>query len=122
MTLKRARWAYAILYALVSILIEAGLILLLGLSVPEDNAKIFPVVLTLPPLATAWIAGYRKPRELALLAILSSLFTLAVTLAVVRITGVAAGIIEPIINRSLAGYLAAAITQRVASSERGKAR
>jgi hypothetical protein len=117
--IRRKPWALAIIYAAVSLAVEAGLIVVGGLRVPQDNAVIAPIVLTIPPVLAAWIAGYRRPKEWVILALLASALTLGLTLLAGRITGISTGLVEPIIVRTLAGFLAGAITNRVAA-ETGK--
>jgi hypothetical protein len=39
----------------------------------------------------------------------------AVTLTVNKLSGISTGLLEPIINRSVAGFLAATITNRIVS-------
>jgi hypothetical protein len=117
--IRRKPWALAIIYAAVSLAVEAGLIVVGGLRVPEDNAVIAPIVLTIPPVLAAWIAGYRRPKEWIILAILASVLTLGLTLLACRITGISTGLAEPIVVRTLAGFLAGTITNRVAA-ETGK--
>ena len=117
--IRRKPWALAIIYAAVSLAVEAGLIVVGGLRVSEDNAVIAPIVLTIPPVLAAWIAGYRRPKEWIILAILASVLTLGLTLLACRITGISTGLAEPIVVRTLAGFLAGTITNRVAA-ETGK--
>jgi len=117
--IRRKPWALAIIYAAVSLAVEAGLIVVGRLRVPEDNAVIAPIVLTIPPVLAAWIAGYRRPKEWIILAILASVLTLGLTLLACRITGISTGLAEPIVVRTLAGFLAGTITNRVAA-ETGK--
>lgn len=117
--IRKKPWALAIIYTAVSLAVEAGLIVVGGLRVPQDNAVIAPIVLTIPPVLAAWIAGYRRPKEWVIVALLASVLTLGLTLMAGRITGISTGLVEPIIVRTLAGFLAAAITNRVAA-ETGK--
>jgi hypothetical protein len=62
-----------------------------------------------PSQAGGWIAGYRSGKELAGLAALTALLTIIVTLSVTHFTGVATGLLEPLINRPIAGFLAATL-------------
>lgn len=103
-------WAFALVYTAVSIGTEVALIVG-GLEVPRDNAVIAPIILTLPPLGAAWLAGRRR-RELVLLAALTALLTIVVTLTVNRLTGVVTGLLEPLINRPIAALLAALVVER----------
>lgn len=111
-TLKQP-WALAIIYVITSLAIEAAFMIVGHLKPPQDNAILGPVVLTIPPVLAAWLCGYRRPRELATVAILLSVFTLVLTVVVNWITGVNTGMIEPIVNRLLAGFVAALIANRV---------
>lgn len=113
MIIKRKSWAFAIIYVVLSIGIEAAVMILFGLRVPGDVPKLRLVVLTIPPALATWVCGYRKPKEFALLALLASVLTAGISILVGRLTGVSTGMVEPIINRSIAGFLAAAITNRV---------
>ena len=54
----------AVIYVIASLLVEAVFIVVGHLKVPQDNAILAPVVLTIPPLLVAWICGYRRPKEL----------------------------------------------------------
>jgi hypothetical protein len=113
--IRKKPWALAIIYTAVSLAVEAGLIVVGGLRVPQDNAVIAPIILTIPPVLAAWISGYRRPKEWAILAVLASVLTLGLTLLAGRITGISTGLVEPIIVRTLAGFLAGTITNRVAA-------
>ena len=104
---------FTILYVVISLVLEGSLIILGGLRVPQDNAIIAPIILTLPPIFAALLAGYRKPREFIVVVIMGAVLTLVITLLFIRLTGISTGFIEPIINRSLAGFLAASIANRV---------
>ena len=113
MKISRTAWAFAVIYMVLSLGVEASLIIFGGLRVPEDNAKIAPVILVLPPILAALLAGYRGRKEFIILVVLTAVFTVAVTLTVNRITGISTGLVEPMINRSIAGFLAAVVTNRV---------
>lgn len=113
MKISRTAWAFAVIYMALSLGVEASLITFGGLRVPEDSAKIAPVILVLPPVLAALLAGYRGRKELVMLVILTAVFTVALTLAVNRITGISTGLVEPIINRSIAGFMAAVMTNRI---------
>lgn len=107
-------WAFAALYVVVSLLVEIVLIAVVGWKVPDDNARIAPVVLTVPPVLAAGFSGYRRPlKDLLVVAALASILTLLITVVVSRLSGVSTGLVEPIINRSAAGWLAAMLTNRV---------
>ncbi len=59
MRLTRKPWIFAITYVVLSLGVEAALIIFGGLRVPENNAQIAPVILTIPPILAALIVGYR---------------------------------------------------------------
>ncbi|MBI5395614.1 MAG: hypothetical protein HZA91_09995 [Verrucomicrobia bacterium] len=110
--MRRQPWALAIIYMVVSLAVEAALMVVGHLKVPQDNAILAPVVLTIPPVLAAWICGYRWPKELVLVAIVLSVLTLGLTLLAGRLTGVSTGLLEPIIVRAIAGFLAGSIVNR----------
>jgi len=107
--MRRKPWAMAIIYVAVSLAVEAALMVVGHLKVPQHNAILAPVVLTIPPLLVAWICGYRRPKELVAVAVLLSVLTLGLTVTFGRITGVSTGMLEPIIVRTLAGFIAGMI-------------
>ena len=112
---------FALTYTGISLAVEIALIVVGRFEVPRDNTVIAPVVLTVPPILTAVVCGYRAPIRLALAAVALSLFTMGATAIVTRITGKAVGLVEPIISRSIAGFLAgwlvAGATRRRSSSQ-----
>lgn len=116
----RKALAYATIYVVVSLGLEAALMILLGWRVPQDNFRLAPCVLTIPPLLAAWLAGYRQPKQLAWLAIVTAMLTVIITLGVARLTGVNTGLVEPLFNRSLAGLLAVMVTLRQPTPEAPK--
>jgi glucose-6-phosphate-specific signal transduction histidine kinase len=103
---------FALLYVVLSVGLEAALMLLLGWKVPQDNARIAPVILTVPPVVTAWILGYRGWKRFAVVVSLCIVLTLVITGVVTRLTGVSTGLAEPLVNRSLAGFLTALAVSR----------
>ena len=105
--------AFAGVYTVVSLATEIVLIAVLGLRVPGDNARIAPILLTIPPVLAALVCGYRRPKAFLLVVILTVVLTVMITLAANRVTGISTGLVEPIVTRSLAGLLAGAITNRV---------
>ena len=116
MTIKRNPWVFAVLYMAVSMVTEIVLIVVVGLRVPQDNKVIAPILLTLAPVLAALIGGYRRPKVFAINVLLTAVLTLGITLAANALTGIHTGMVEPIISRSLAGLLGAAITNRLAST------
>lgn len=114
--MRKFPWAVALIYTVVSLAVEAATMVIGHLQVPRDTAILAPVVLTVPPVLTAWISGYRRPRELVLTAVLLSVLTLVLTLFAGRLTGISSGMVEPVIVRTLAGLLAGTIAvRRIAS-------
>jgi hypothetical protein len=99
----------------VSLALEAALMIVGRLKVPQDNAILAPVVLTIPPVLAAWICGYRWPKEMGVVAVLLSVLTLGFTLLAGRLTGVSTGFLEPIVVRALSGFLAGAFAGRLFS-------
>jgi hypothetical protein len=110
--MKRKPWIMAVLYVAVSLAVEAVMIVAGHLKVPQHNAILAPVVLTIPPLLVAWICGYRRPGELIAVAVSLSLLTLGLTIIAGRLTGISTGMAEPIVVRVLAGFLAGMLARR----------
>lgn len=109
----RRPWTFAIVYVAVSLLVEIALIVGVGWKVPQDNARIAPILLTLPPVLVVAFSGYRRPfKDFIATAALVAVLTVAITVVVNRLSGITTGLIEPIINRSAAGWLAAALMNR----------
>ena len=108
----KKNFVFAIAYTGVSLLVEAMLIVATELRVPRDNAVIAPIVLTIPPVLTTWICGYRRPNEFVTLAVLTSILTLIVTLGIDRLTGKSTGLLQPILSRFISGFLAGTIANR----------
>jgi hypothetical protein len=103
---------FAAIYVGLSIGLEAALIVVLHWKVPQDNGRIAPIILTVPPvLAALMVCGRRRGRFIFLAAVTVGL-TLAITIGVNRLTGVSTGLAEPLANRGLAGFLAAMIMGR----------
>lgn len=99
MRTARKALAFAAIYLDLSLGMEAALIVGLGWKVPQDNARIAPPLLTVPPILAAVLAGYRRPKEFIPVAVLATAFTVAVTLCVTKLTGISTGLAEPIVNR-----------------------
>ena len=108
----RKPWFFGLTYMALSIGLEILLLVVGRLQVPRDNRIIAPILLTVAPLAAAWWCGYRHRRELLPLAILTTVFTLILVVIFNRLTGIATGLIEPIIVRTLAGMAAAWLINR----------
>lgn len=110
--MKKNPWALALIYASISLGVEAAVMMVGRLKVPQDNAILAPIVLTIPPLLTAWICGYRRPKDWVTVAALLGVLTLVFTLLAGRLTQVSTGLLEPIIVRSIAGFLGGMIAAR----------
>lgn len=106
-------WGIAIIYVVVSLAIEALAMLIGRLSPPRDNAILAPIVLTIPPLVTAWLSGYRHPRALMTVAFSLAALTLLLTVLVNRLTGISTGLLEPLVNRTLAGLAVGLFARRI---------
>lgn len=113
MNRKLPPWAFALIYTALSMATEIILIVVFRLKIPEQNAIIAPIILILSPIVAAWIAGYRSGKELSVMAALTALLTLVVTLTVTHFTKVNTGLLEPLINRPIASFLAAMITNKI---------
>ncbi|MFQ6022584.1 MAG: hypothetical protein ACE5NW_07680 [Acidiferrobacterales bacterium] len=118
MRITRKPWLFAIVYVALSLGIEASLIIFGGLRVPQNNAQIAPIILTIPPILAALITGYRQLKAFLIIVMLTAVLTLVVTLTFIKITGISTGFVEPIINRSIAGLLAAIITNRLVRKQK----
>jgi hypothetical protein len=108
--LKRAA-LYALVYAGLSLGAEVVLLVVFRLRVPQDNRIIAPVVLVAPPVAAAWRAQRRMSAATVALAVLTSALTVVSTVIVTRATGKSVGLLEPMLARPLAGFLAALATR-----------
>ncbi|NWG05177.1 MAG: hypothetical protein HXY35_00685 [Chloroflexi bacterium] len=108
---------FTLMYLIISLSIEAAMITFGKLEIPKDNARIAPVLLTIPPVLAALIANYRKYKEFFIVVFLVIVFTLVITLIFTTLTGISTGLAEPIINRTLAGFLAAWLTNRLTDLE-----
>lgn len=101
---------YGLIYVFFSIFGEAALMIVFRLQPPRDNAILGPFVLTVPPLAAAWLftrrGGAGRIARFMVLALLTVILTLLLTIAVNRLTGIKTGLLEPLIVRFLAGLLA----------------
>ena len=110
----RRPWAFALAYVAVSLLVEIVLIVGVGWKIPRDNARIAPILLTLPPVLVVGASGYRRPfKDFAATAALLALLTVLITVVVNRITGITTGLTEPIVNRAVAAWLIAVFMNRV---------
>lgn len=117
---QRPPWQYAILYTALSMAIEIVLIVVFRLKVPQHNTIIAPIILILPPMLAAWIAGYRSRKEFLVLAGLTAVLTVIVTLTVTHFTGVSTGLREPLINRPIAAFLAAVMANKWVAKPAGE--
>jgi hypothetical protein len=99
MAILKRPWAFAILYTCISLGVEGALIVLAGLRVPQDNKLLAPVVLTVPPVLSALVAGFRRLGEFVPVALLTIVLTVGLTIVANKSTGVSTGLLEPIIVR-----------------------
>jgi len=113
MKIPRKIWLFAIVYTILSLSIEASLIIFGGLRVPENNAQIAPVILTIPAIISALVTGYKSLKEFLSIIVITGILTLVFTLIFIRITGISTGFVEPTINRFTAGLVAALITSNI---------
>jgi hypothetical protein len=107
--------AFGATYMALSMAIEILLIVVGRLRVPDDNATIAPILLIVSPLAAATICGYRRPAALLTIAVLTVVLTIAAVAVFGRLTGISTGVAAPIVLRTVAGSLAAALTARTIS-------
>jgi purine-cytosine permease-like protein len=63
-------------------------------------------------VAAASICGYRRPTTVITLAIMTIAMTLVCVMGFGRLTGISTGLAPPIVLRTLAGSLAAALSSR----------
>jgi hypothetical protein len=109
---QRRPLAFGIIYMALSMVIEIILLVVIRLRIPQDNAIIAPILLTISPIAAAWICDYRRPRELITVAVLAVFLTLLIVIVFGRVTGISTGLAAPIVIRSLAGFLAGVMTNK----------
>ncbi len=114
MKMERKPLAYAIIYMALSMAIEIVLLVVVRLRIPQDNAIIAPILLIASPIAAALICSYRRPREFIVVAIATVFLTLVFVMLFGRLTGISTGIVPPIVLRTLAGWLAAGLANKVA--------
>jgi hypothetical protein len=120
-TMSRSKpWVFGLVFMALSMALEIVLIVVVRLRVPQDNAIIAPILLTVSPIVAALICGYRRPRELILVTFLAVILTLLFVLVFGRITGISTGIAPPIVIRTLAGFLAAVVTNKVGNARAAK--
>jgi hypothetical protein len=115
MKIKREPLVFALIYTVLSVAAEIGLARYLNLTMYKDSALIWAIILTVPTVLAAWICGYRGVKEFALVAGLTALLTFVITQLLMRSIPFSTGLVEPIVERSLAALLAAEITKRVAA-------
>ena len=121
MTIRRETLVFAFVYTALSLATEMILVRFVGLTIDNDNALIWLIILTIPAVLAAWTCGYRRPKEFVLLVVLTAVLTFIITQIVVNCTLFHTGLVEPIIDRSISGFLAGEITKRVATKT-GEAR
>ena len=118
MRIERKPLAFGVIYMALSMAIEIVLLVVVRLRIPQDNAIIAPILLIVSPAAAAVICGYRRPWEVIVVAVATVLLTLAFVMVFGRLTRISTGIAPPVVLRTLAGVLAAALTNKVAISSR----
>ena len=109
--------AFGVIYMALSMVIEIALLVVGRLRIPDDNSVIAPILLIVSPVAAALICGYRRPTAVITLAILTIATTLACVMGFGRLTGMSTGLAPPIVLRTLAGSLAAALSARLSISQ-----
>jgi len=117
--MRREALVFALVYTALSLATEMVLIRLAGLTVHKDDALIWLIILTIPPVLAAWTCGYRRPTEFVIVVVLTAVLTFLITHVVVKCTLFYTGLVEPIVDRSIAGFLAAEITKRVGAKTGG---
>jgi hypothetical protein len=118
MTMRREALVFALVYTALSLATEMILVRFVGLKMHKDDALIWLIILTIPPVLAAWTCGYRRPKGFVLLVVLTAVLTFIITQIVVYCTLFHTGLVEPIIDRSIAGFLAGEITKQVAAKTR----
>ena len=93
------------------------LIIFGGLRVPQDNATIGPLIVSIPPFVLALLFGRHSLKRFLLLLLATSILTLVLTLTFIAITGIATGFVEPVINRGLAGMLAYLFAEKLTTKK-----
>ena len=96
-----------------SMAIEIVLLVVVRLRIPQDNAIIAPILLIVSPLVAAVICGYRRPKELIVAAAAAVVLTLVLVMVFGRLTGISTGIAPPMVLRTLAGFLAGMLANKV---------
>jgi hypothetical protein len=105
--------AFGVIYMAVSMAVEIALLVVGRLRIPHDNAIIAPTLLIVSPVTAAFICGHRRPTTVITLAILTVAMTLVCVMGFGRLTGISTGLAPPIVLRTLAGSLAAALSSRL---------
>jgi hypothetical protein len=113
LTIDRTALAFGVTYMAISMAIEIVLLVVVGLRIPQDNARIATILLTVSPIAAAVICGLRRPKTLIAVAVATVVLTIAGVMVFGRIMGISTGIGPPIVIRTLAGFLAAALSNRL---------
>jgi hypothetical protein len=105
--------AFGLIYMALSMAIEIALLVVGRLKIPDDNAVIAPTLLIVSPVAAALLCGYRTPKAVISVGVPTVLLTILFVMVFSRITGISTGVGPPIVLRTLAGSLAAALPGRV---------
>lgn len=116
MTLRRNALAFGLIYMALSLAVEIVLLVVVRLRIPRDNAILASVLLAVSPPAAAWMCGYARPRAFVFAVAGTVLLTLVLVVGFGRLTGISTGLGPPVVLRSLAGFLAALLANRVAPS------
>ena len=98
-------WRFAAVYGLGMVAAEILLIAGFGLRVPEDNARVAPLLFLLVPLPVALFCGFRGLRRVLAVGLLAVAFTVALSVTF----GAATGLLAPLFVRPLAGLAAASL-------------
>ena len=110
MTIHRKPLAFGVIYMTLSMAIEIALLVVVRLRIPQDNRIIAPVLLIVAPVAAGVLCGYRRPGTLSAVASATVILTLVLVMGFGRLTGISTGVVSPIVLRTLAGWLAAVVT------------
>jgi hypothetical protein len=115
---REMAWFYAFVYTTISIGTEVLLIVVARLRIPQDNAIIVPIVLTLPSILAALSFRPRRASAFLALALLTTILTFMLTAVIGRLTGINTGLALPIVVRSSAGFLAFVIARKFGARTR----
>jgi hypothetical protein len=83
---------FTLMYLIFSLSIEAAMITFGNLEIPKDNARIAPVILSVPPVLAALIANYRTRKQFFVVVFLVIALTIVLTLIFTTLTGIFTGL------------------------------